>query len=83
MAGADCDAQFCIEKRRLREKVRCSVLSTRTKGEKGWSCSKGKERGRPVLGWFIVRGDEGFRKSNVLRLDRATEIENSPTTGIT
>lgn len=53
------------------------------KGKRGWSCSKGRERRIPVLGWFIVSGDEGIRKSIVLRLDRATEIENSPMMGIT
>jgi len=37
----------------------------------------------PVRGWFLVNGDEGFCKSIVFRLDRATEIEKSPKTGIT
>lgn len=41
------------------------------------------EKRAPVLGWFIVSGDEGFRKSIVFRLDRATEIEKSPRIGIT
>ena len=40
------------------------------------------ERRGPVLGWFILSGDEGFRKSIVLRFDRATEIENSRAMGI-
>ena len=37
----------------------------------------------PVLGWFLVSGDVGFRKSIVFRLDRATEISKSPEMGIT
>ena len=58
--------------------VRFSALSSGPKGGKGVVCSKGI----PVLGWFMVSGEEGFRKSIVLRLERATEIEKSPTTGM-
>ena len=51
--------------------------------KRGSSCSDGRKTHRPVFGWFIVSGGEGFRRSIVLRLDRATEIENWPTMGIT
>ena len=56
-------------------------MAQRKKG--GWWCSKDVERRAPVLGWFLVRGDEGCRKSIVFRLDRAIEIEKSPEMGIT
>jgi len=40
------------------------------KGRKwGGSVQRARERRVPVLGWFLVSGDEGFRKSIVFRLD--------------
>jgi hypothetical protein len=53
-----------------------SALSSGSKGEKG-VVFKGYGETRTCLGWFLVSGDEGFRKSIVFRLDRATEIEKS------